>query len=120
MNRSSVTLAERAGSWLGRGWLRYRRQEARAIRWLGDNGAPAGWLRPMFLGVKFALLAFLLMTMFWLIVLIALVAALVWLMRNNTDFDHTIPAQEWRIGSAGFGLYTYDGHRIDPHVHDDG
>lgn len=40
-------------------------------------------------------------------------------MARNTDLGEELPEPEWRNGPAGFGLYTYDGFRIDPHVEDD-
>ncbi|MPN10034.1 hypothetical protein SDC9_157327 [bioreactor metagenome] len=40
-------------------------------------------------------------------------------MARNSDLGDELPEPEWRNGPTGFGLYTYDGFRIDPHVEDD-
>ena len=54
----------------------------------------------------------------WLALLLVLVMVVAWMARN-ADLGDELPEPEWRNGPAGFGLYTYDGFRIDPHVEDD-
>ena len=57
-------------------------------------------------------------TTFWLALVMVCVMVVAWMARN-TDLGEELPEPEWRNGPAGFGLYTYDGFRIDPHVEDD-
>ena len=68
--------------------------------------------------VKLAALGVLLYTTFWLALVMVCVMVVAWMARN-TDLGEELPEPEWRNGPAGFGLYTYDGFRIDPHVGDD-
>ena len=108
--------SERVGRWLARVWRGVAHRETRAIHWLAEQGISARVGRLFFLGVKLIVLALLLYSMFWVTVLTVVtwgVARFAWLDR---DVDN--PEPEWRTGPAGFGLYTYDGHRVDPHVHD--
>ena len=112
------TTAERAGRWLGRAWRRFVRKEACAAQWLAGKGLPAGAVRLLFWVVKLAVVVVLLYSAFWLALLLAFALIAAWLARN-TDRRSDYPEPEWRTGPAGYGLYTYDGHRIDPHVHDD-
>ena len=113
-----ITTAERAGRWLGLAWRGCVRQEARAIRWLASKGLPTGLGRLLFWIVKIVVIGVLLYAAFWLALLLAFAVVAAWLARN-TDGESDYPEPEWRTGPAGYGLYTYDGHRIDPHVHDD-
>ncbi len=66
---------------------------------------------------KLAVLGLLLYVAFWLAMLLVFAVVAAWVARNLGP-DET-PEPEWRNGPAGFGLYTYDGYRIDPHVSDD-
>ncbi|MBG58799.1 MAG: hypothetical protein CMK46_11025 [Porticoccus sp.] len=114
----AVNAPERADRWLGRFWRGAAHREARAIHWLAAKGVPAQVVRLLFLGVKLVVLALLLYSMFWIAVLIILAWGVMrFAILAGLGSDH--PEPEWRTGPAGFGLYTYDGHRIDPHVHDD-
>ncbi|MBN0401372.1 DUF3742 family protein, partial [Pseudomonas aeruginosa] len=68
--------------------------------------------------VKLVALGVLLYTASWLALLLVAAVVAAWVARNaGLDDDPTEP--EWRNGPAGFGLYTYDGFRIDPHIEDD-
>jgi len=113
----TVKTSERAGRWLGRVWRGVAHREVRAIDWLAARRVPARVGQLLFLGLKLIVLALLLYSMFWIAVLIVLALG-VMKFAGMTDLgDH--PEPEWRTGPAGFGLYTHDGHRIDPRVHDD-
>ncbi len=112
-----ISTAERLGRSVGRGWRAYARGERRLSSWLASKGVPFVGAALALWVVKLAVLGVLLYTMSWLVLLVfAVVAA--WVARNAGLADDP-PEAEWRNGPAGFGLYTYDGFRIDPHVEDD-
>ncbi|MGP3790547.1 DUF3742 family protein [Pseudomonas sp. B392_1p] len=108
--------AERLGQRLGQGWQAYMRQERKVSGWLVAKGVPAGIARGALLLLKLAVLGVLLYVAFWLALLLVLAIVAASAPRN---LDWEPPEPEWRNGTAGFGLYTYDGHRIDPHLSDD-
>lgn len=110
--------SERFGRSLGRMWRGYMLRERRVVGWLVAKGLPAGGAVALLWIVKLAVFIVLLYTVFWLVLLLALAVMAAWLARN-ADWENNHPEPEWRNGTAGYGLYTYDGHRIDPHVHDD-
>ena len=102
MNTTTRTsTAERLGRAFGRGWRAYARCERRASNWLVSKGMPTAGA-----------------TALWLALVMVCVMVVAWMARN-TDLGEELPEPEWRNGPAGFGLYTYDGFRIDPHVEDD-
>lgn len=109
--------AECFGRRLGGLWCGFMRRDRGVVGWLVARGMPAGGATALLWIVKLSVLGLLLYGAFWLAMLLvfAVVAASV---ARNVDPDET-PEPEWRNGPAGFGLYTYDGHRIDPHVSDD-
>ena len=111
-----ISFAERFGQMLGRMWRGYLRQEQRVNGWLVEHGVPAGGATALLWAVKLVVLGVLLYVAFWLALLLvfAIVAASA---ARNSDWE--TPEPEWTNGTAGFGLYTHDGHRIDPHVSDD-
>jgi hypothetical protein len=111
------TFAERLGRRLARAWqaaARLDRQTRAALVARGMNAALAGGL---VWAVRIALLALVLYGAFWVAVLLVSVAVAVWNARN-ADWNR-MPEPEWRNGLAGYGLYTYEGYRIDPHVFDE-
>ncbi|MFZ4823971.1 hypothetical protein CQW32_04930 [Pseudomonas putida] len=107
--------SERLGQRLGRLWRGCLRHERKLNNWLVAQGLPAGVAKAVLLLIKLLALGVLLYVAFWLALLLvfALVAASA--VRNS---DWETPDPEWMNGTAGFGLYTHDGHRIDPHVSD--
>lgn len=113
-----ISTAERLGRTLGRGWRAYVRGERRASSWLVSKGVPAAGATALVWVVKLVALGVLLYTTFWLAMLLVCVMIVAWMARN-ADLGEELPEPEWRNGPAGFGLYTYDGFRIDPHVVDD-
>ncbi|MBG6467725.1 DUF3742 family protein [Pseudomonas aeruginosa] len=113
-----ISTAERLGRTLGRGWRAYVRGERRASSWLVSKGVPAAGATALVWVVKLVALGGLLYTTFWLAMLLVCVMIVAWMARN-ADLGEELPEPEWRNGPAGFGLYTYDGFRIDPHVEDD-
>jgi len=112
-----ITTAERLGRWLGRGWRGYVRGERRVSAVLVAKGVPVAMAAMLVWAVKLTVLGMLLYVAFWLALLLVFAIVGAWVARN-TDWDDT-PEPEWRNDIAGFGLYTYDGFRIDPHVADD-
>lgn len=119
MNTTTRTsTAERLGRTFGRGWRVYARCERRVLNWLVSKGVPPAGAAAFVWVVKLAALGVLLYTTFWLALLLVLVVVTAWMARN-ADVGNELPEPEWRNGPAGFGLYTYDGFRIDPHVEDD-
>lgn len=89
-----------------------------AIQWLAAKGIPANVAKILLWSIKLFLLALLFYSLFWIgliIVAIWVVVKLSWVDRLSCQDREP----EWRMGTAGFGLYTYEGHRIDPHVEDD-
>ncbi|ALY92278.1 MULTISPECIES: DUF3742 family protein [Pseudomonadota] len=113
-----IGTAERLGRSLGRGWRAYARGERRASNWLVSKGVPAVIATALVWVVKLVALGMLVYTTFWLALLLVCVMVVAWMARN-ADLGEGLPEPEWRNGPAGFGLYTYDGFRIDPHVEDD-
>jgi len=113
-----ISTAERLGRSFGRGWRAYARGERRASSWLVSKGVPAAGATALVWMVKLVALGVLLYTTFWLAMLLVCVMIVAWMARN-ADLGEELPEPEWRNGPAGFGLYTYDGFRIDPHVEDD-
>ena len=119
MNTTTRTsTAERLGRAFGRGWRAYARCERRASNWLVSKGMPTAGATALVWMVKLAALGVRLYTTFWLALVMVCVMVVAWMARN-TDLGEELPEPEWRNGPAGFGLYTYDGFRIDPHVEDD-
>jgi hypothetical protein len=118
MNTKTGSNAERFGRGLARMWRSYIRRERRVANWLVEKRLPAKGAIALLWIVKLAVFVVLLYTTLWLVLLFALVVIAAWLARHP-ERENDYPEPEWRNGNAGYGLYTYDGHRIDPHVHDD-
>lgn len=113
-----ISTAERLGRRFGRGWRAYARGERRLSSWLASKRVPVVGATLALWVIKLAVLGVLLYTMSWLLLLLVFAVVAAWVARNaGLADDH--PEPEWRNGPAGFGLYTYDGFRIDPHVEDD-
>jgi hypothetical protein len=108
----------RLGRGAGRAWRGYLRREQRVAGWLVTRGVPAGAATAVLWVVKLAVFGMLLYTVSWLVLLLVFAVVAAWLARN-ADADDEKPEPAWRNGPAGFGLYTDDGYRIDPHVSDE-
>jgi len=107
-----ISISERFGRWLGRGWCGYVRSERRVSGWLVAKGVPVAVAVAVGWAVKLAVLGVLLYAAFWIALLLVFAVAAAWVARN-TDWDE--PQPELRTGLLGFGLYHPDGSRIDPH-----
>jgi Protein of unknown function (DUF3742) len=114
-----TTFAERLGRTLGRTGRGCARLDRRAQGWLRAQGLASGAVRAVSLVVKFAALAVLLYSAFWLALLIAFALAGAWLLHNDDGSYDKEQQTEWRYGHAGYGLYTSNDQRIDPHDPDD-
>lgn len=116
---ASISLAERLGQTLGRVCRGYVRQERKVSGWLVGQGIPAGGATAVLWGIKLVVLGVLLYSAFWGALLAVSVIAAVWVGQISSDIDTGLDQAEWRFGPAGYGLYTSDGHRIDPHNPED-
>ena len=116
---AQTTFAENAGRILGRIWRICMRLDRRANGWLMAQGFAPGVAKAVLLVVKLIVLGLLLYTAFWLALLLTLALAAARAGRNVDWASDDATQNEWRHGPAGYGLYTFDGHRIDPHDPDD-
>ncbi|MDC8640750.1 DUF3742 family protein [Xanthomonas hortorum] len=108
---------EKLGRWLGNAWRSYAMGERRLFDQLVCKGMSPAVLKILFWTVKLTVIALLLYFVFWVaLLLVVLVGAA--RLASNADLGE-MPEPEWKNGPAGFGLYTYDGFRIDPHVSDE-
>lgn len=109
-----ISIAERLGRSFGRGWRAYGRGERRVSIWLSSKGVPATGATALLCVVKLAVMGALLYFAFWLALLLV---GLLFVARGfgKGDDDFSLPREELRHGEAGFGLYSSDGHRLDPH-----
>ncbi len=111
--------AERFGHWLGGMWRGYARRERRVSAWLVAQGVPAGGAVALLWLVKLSVLALLLYAVFWLALLFVLIVVAAWLASNSAHDEEEQTQTEWRYGPAGYGLYSSDGYRVDPHDPED-
>ncbi|MDU7587944.1 MAG: DUF3742 family protein [Acidovorax sp.] len=107
-----ISTAERLGRSVGRGWRAYARGERRLSCWLVLQGLPARVAQVLLSAIKLSVLGVLLYFAFWLALLVVF---LVFVAHGYDTDDLATPEPEWRDGHVGFGLYTVDEHRIDPH-----
>ena len=110
--------AERAGRWLGRAYRGLMRQEQRLRLWLVGLGVPAKGAKVFAWCLRLSVIVLLLSFS----VVLAMIALGLWLIGRGvarSDLSYRAPDVEWRNGPSGYGMYTDDGYRIDPHVHED-
>jgi len=113
------TFAERLGRMLGRAWRGCAHLDRRAQGWLLVRGWAPGATKATLLAAKLVAFGLLLYAAFWLALLLAFAVAAAWVARNADWDSDEATRTEWRYGPAGYGLYTLDGHRIDPHDPED-
>ncbi len=116
---AQTTFAERLGRTLGRAWRSCARLDRRAQGWLLAQGWAPGIAKAALLAVKLAAIGVLLYTAFWLALLLAFALVGAWVVRNDDGSYDEEHKPEWRYGPAGYGLYTHDDYRIDPHDPED-
>ena len=116
---AQTTFAERLGRTLGRAWRSCARLDRRAQGWLLARGWAPGIAKAALLAVKLAAIGVLLYTAFWLALLLAFALVGAWVVRNDDGSYDEEHKPEWRYGTAGYGLYTHDDYRIDPHDPED-
>ena len=116
---AQTTFAERLGRTLGRAWRSCARLDRRAQGWLLARGWAPGIAKTALLAVKLAAIGVLLYTAFWLALLLAFALVGAWVVRNDDGSYDEEHKPEWRYGPAGYGLYTHDDYRIDPHDPED-
>lgn len=116
---AQTTFAERLGRALVRAWRGCARLDQRAQGWLRAQGLAPGAARVASFIVKLAVIGVLLYSAFWLALLLAFALAGAWLLRNDDGSYDEEQQTEWRYGPAGYGLYTSNDQRIDPHDPDD-
>lgn len=116
---AQTTFAERLGRTLGRAWRSCARLDRRAQGWLLARGWAPGIAKAALLAVKLAAIGVLLYTAFWLALLLAFALVGAWVVRNDDGSYDEEHKPEWRYGPAGYGLYTHDDYRIDPHDPED-
>jgi hypothetical protein len=116
---AQTTFAERLGRTLGRAWRGCARLDRRAQGWLLAQGWAPGIAKAALLAVKLAAIGVLLYTAFWLALLLAFAVVGAWVVRNDDGSYDEEHKPEWRYGPAGYGLYTHDDYRIDPHDPED-
>lgn len=116
---AQTTFAERLGRTLGRAWRGCARLDRRAQGWLLARGLAPGIAKAALLAVKLAAIGVLLYTAFWLALLLAFALVGAWVVRNDDGSYDEEHKPEWRYGPAGYGLYTHDDYRIDPHDPED-
>ncbi|AIX73475.1 TPA: DUF3742 family protein [Pseudomonas aeruginosa] len=116
---AQTTFAERLGRTLGRAWRGCARLDRRAQGWLLAQGWAPGIAKAALLAVKLAAIGVLLYTAFWLALLLAFALVGAWVVRNDDGSYDEEHKPEWRYGPAGYGLYTHDDYRIDPHDPED-
>ena len=116
---AQTTFAERLGRTLGRAWRGCARLDRRAQGWLLGRGWAPGIAKAALLAVKLAAIGVLLYTAFWLALLLAFALVGAWVVRNDDGSYDEEHKPEWRYGPAGYGLYTHDDYRIDPHDPED-
>lgn len=111
-----ISTAERLGRSVGRGWRAFARGERRVWKWLVSKGVPAVVAAALLWVVKLTALGLLFYAAFWLAVLLLLGIAAAWIAGNSAgDDDRWAQQDELRNGEAGFGLYSSNGQRLDPH-----
>jgi hypothetical protein len=115
-----TTFAERIGRTLGRLWRVCVRLDQQATHWLVAKGWEPGVAKAVMLLVKLAAIGVLLFTALWsALAALAIMVVAAWTAHGIDDDDDSMSQTEWRYGPAGYGLYTSNEQRIDPHDPED-
>lgn len=117
--KSKESLSRRMGRWAGRAWRSWTRWENRVLARLAQSGLSKRVAAGLLWIVKLMVLGVLLYTVFWAaLLLLAVVSYLSYLAQGYGESDEA-DGTEWRYGPDGYGLYTSDDYRIDPHDPED-
>ncbi|MGK8436784.1 DUF3742 family protein [Ectopseudomonas hydrolytica] len=107
--------SHRLGRRAGHAWRGYLRREQRAAGWLVARGVPAGATTALLWLAKLLVLGVLLYVAFWFFLLVFVLLVARGFAHNEQDEDLWAQQDELRHGTAGYGLYSSGGQRIDPH-----
>lgn len=117
---AQTTFAERVGRTLGRLWRVCVRLDRRATHRPVAKGWAPGVAKAVMLLVKLAAIGVLLFAAFWsALAALAIVVVAAWTARSLDDEVDSMSQTEWRYGPAGYGLYSSNEQRIDPHDPED-
>lgn len=109
------TFSRRMGRWAGRAWRSWMRYENRVLARLAQSGMSRRVAVGLLWVAKLLVVGILVYTMFWVaLLLLAVVSYLFYLVQGYGESDEA-DGTEWRYGPEGYGLYTSDDFRIDPH-----
>ncbi|WP_061959369.1 DUF3742 family protein [Cupriavidus pauculus] len=116
---AQTTFAERAGRALGRMWWGCVRLDRKANGWLVAQGWAPSLAKAALLVIKLVALGLLFYAAFSLALLTTFAVITAWIARNSNGDNEETTRTEWRYGPAGYGLYTSNEQRIDPHDPED-
>lgn len=116
---AQTTFAERAGRTLGRMWRGFVRLDRKANGWLVAQGWAPSLAKAALLVIKLVALGLLFYAAFSLALLTTFAVIAAWIARNSDGDDEETTRTEWRYGPSGYGLYTSNEQRIDPHDPED-
>jgi len=123
MNASTqITSAERVGGVVGRLWKKWLRLDESVCSRLALYGVPIGLTKIVLWAVKLIVLGVQFYAAFWVALVLTIVAVAVGITRyaDLNGLDEELNKTEWKYGPYGYGLYSSQGYRIDPHDEDDG
>lgn len=112
---AQTTSAERVGRTLGRLWRRLMHLDRKVDGWLVAQGLAPRVAKAVLIVIKLAALCLVLYAAFWLALIAVFAVIAAWIARNTDEDDERASEPEWRYGPAGYGLYTSNEQRIDPH-----
>jgi hypothetical protein len=116
---TQASCAERLGRALGWTCRGFMRLEQKTKGWLAAHGMNAALVTGILWALRLVLLGFVLYGAFWVALLLAFAYIGAWIARNDDGSYDEEHESKWEYGPAGYGLYSYDGFRIDPHDPDD-
>lgn len=117
INTHRSNVFHQLGRIAGRTWRWLASQETSAKNKLVLNGLSVSAAKVVLWVANLAVLGVLLYMAFWLATVLLVFIFVGWTARN-ADCDYKVEP-EWRQGQAGYGLYTRDEYRIDPHDPED-
>jgi len=110
-----TTVADRLGRTLGRAVRACVRLNRRAHRWLVLGGCSPDVAKRLVTIAGLLAIAVLLYVAMWIALAILFAVVCAWVASNDDGSHDEEQRPEWRYGAAGYGLYTPQEQRIDPH-----